>query len=221
MPLHLCVLICQIPSINAGTYCKCVPEYTVNLSAHHSSNNTHKTQENENEELRCVCAVARHGDRTPKQKLKLSITQPGLLDLFHKYAEKKKQAKLKSAPQLQEVCVLLLLFCVVTLITVPNAVCHMPSSTFTNSVRFIPLTYTITLYSYSCWMSCVHSTPAWTPSLKHSEPHRPHHQLPLCLLLQKLNHPARWLHPPLHLHSSSSSSSRQHKQKASRSRRVK
>ena len=27
------------------------------------------------EELRCVLAVVRHGDRTPKQKMKMKITQ--------------------------------------------------------------------------------------------------------------------------------------------------
>ncbi len=30
------------------------------------------------EELRCVLAVVRHGDRTPKQKMKMKITQAGL-----------------------------------------------------------------------------------------------------------------------------------------------
>jgi len=59
-------------------------------------------EENEDEELRCVIAIARHGDRTPKQKLKINITQPCLLELFHKYQEKGKQAKLKSPAQLQE-----------------------------------------------------------------------------------------------------------------------
>ena len=28
-----------------------------------------------NEELRCVLAVVRHGDRTPKQKMKMKVTQ--------------------------------------------------------------------------------------------------------------------------------------------------
>ena len=30
------------------------------------------------EELRCVLAVIRHGDRTPKQKMKMKVTQAGL-----------------------------------------------------------------------------------------------------------------------------------------------
>jgi hypothetical protein len=33
-------------------------------------------------ELLCVIAVTRHGERTPKQKMKCKTTQPGLLDLF-------------------------------------------------------------------------------------------------------------------------------------------
>jgi len=55
------------------------------------------------EELRCVLAVIRHGDRTPKQKMKMKVTQGPLLDLFHKYVDfKGKQAKLKSPNELQE-----------------------------------------------------------------------------------------------------------------------
>ena len=55
------------------------------------------------EELRCVLAVVRHGDRTPKQKMKLVITQKPLLDLLEKYIDSKgKQAKLKSPKALQE-----------------------------------------------------------------------------------------------------------------------
>jgi hypothetical protein len=54
-------------------------------------------------ELRCVLAVVRHGDRTPKQKLKMTVRQPALLALFEKHCDaKRKQAKLKSPGQLQE-----------------------------------------------------------------------------------------------------------------------
>eukprot|EP00879_Flechtneria_rotunda_P022005 GHRR01023207.1.p2 GENE.GHRR01023207.1~~GHRR01023207.1.p2 ORF type:complete len:405 (+),score=176.18 GHRR01023207.1:1563-2777(+) len=54
-------------------------------------------------ELRCVLAVIRHGDRTPKQKMKVTVTQGPLLELFNKYKDSKgKQAKLKSPGQLQE-----------------------------------------------------------------------------------------------------------------------
>jgi len=38
------------------------------------------------EELRCVIAVVRHGDRTPKQKLKVNTTETPILDYFEKYA---------------------------------------------------------------------------------------------------------------------------------------
>jgi inositol hexakisphosphate/diphosphoinositol-pentakisphosphate kinase len=37
------------------------------------------------EELRCVIAVIRHGDRTPKQKVKLKIHSERLLNLMLKY----------------------------------------------------------------------------------------------------------------------------------------
>ncbi|KIY96139.1 inositolhexakisphosphate/diphosphoinositol-pentakisphosphatekinase, partial [Monoraphidium neglectum] len=54
-------------------------------------------------ELRCVLAVVRHGDRTPKQKMKMPVTQPAMLELFNKHKDSKgKQAKLKSPLQLQE-----------------------------------------------------------------------------------------------------------------------
>jgi Histidine phosphatase superfamily (branch 2) len=35
------------------------------------------------EELRCVIAIVRHGDRTPKQKLKMDIKEPHILRYFH------------------------------------------------------------------------------------------------------------------------------------------
>jgi len=40
-------------------------------------------------ELRCVVAVFRHGDRTPKQKMKMKTSHPSILALFHKYCTKK------------------------------------------------------------------------------------------------------------------------------------
>lgn len=43
-----------------------------------------------------MLAVIRHGDRTPKQKMKMKVTQEPLLALLHKYLDSKgKQAKLK------------------------------------------------------------------------------------------------------------------------------
>uniref|UniRef100_A0A7S4GK18 Inositol hexakisphosphate and diphosphoinositol-pentakisphosphate kinase n=1 Tax=Eutreptiella gymnastica TaxID=73025 RepID=A0A7S4GK18_9EUGL len=58
---------------------------------------------NSNIELRCVLAIVRHGDRTPKQKMKMKVTQPALIALMEKHLDSKgKQAKLKSPAQLQE-----------------------------------------------------------------------------------------------------------------------
>ena len=55
------------------------------------------------EELRAVLAVIRHGDRTPKQKMKLRVRQPSMLALLSRHLDAKgKQAKLKSPAELQE-----------------------------------------------------------------------------------------------------------------------
>ena len=56
------------------------------------------------EELRCVLAVIRHGDRTPKQKMKLKVTDPRLLELIvkHNGGRPRKQVKLKRPAQLEE-----------------------------------------------------------------------------------------------------------------------
>ncbi|KAL5149926.1 Inositol hexakisphosphate and diphosphoinositol-pentakisphosphate kinase VIP1 [Glycine soja] len=58
----------------------------------------------DSEELRCVIAVIRHGDRTPKQKVKLKITEEKLLNLMLKYngGRPRSETKLKSAVQLQD-----------------------------------------------------------------------------------------------------------------------
>lgn len=49
------------------------------------------------EELRCVIAVIRHGDRTPKQKMKIKVTLQKYLDYFHTYANNsRKELKVKS-----------------------------------------------------------------------------------------------------------------------------
>uniref|UniRef100_A0A8C5CZF8 Inositol hexakisphosphate and diphosphoinositol-pentakisphosphate kinase n=1 Tax=Gadus morhua TaxID=8049 RepID=A0A8C5CZF8_GADMO len=55
-------------------------------------------------ELRCVIAVIRHGDRTPKQKMKMEVRNPMFFELFEKYAGYKTgKLKLKKPRQLQEV----------------------------------------------------------------------------------------------------------------------
>ncbi|XP_045063810.1 inositol hexakisphosphate and diphosphoinositol-pentakisphosphate kinase 2 isoform X2 [Coregonus clupeaformis] len=55
-------------------------------------------------ELRCVIAVIRHGDRTPKQKMKMEVRHPLFFSLFEKYGGYKSgKLKLKKPKQLQEV----------------------------------------------------------------------------------------------------------------------
>ncbi|XP_016156416.1 PREDICTED: inositol hexakisphosphate and diphosphoinositol-pentakisphosphate kinase 1 isoform X7 [Ficedula albicollis] len=55
-------------------------------------------------ELRCVIAVIRHGDRTPKQKMKMEVKHPRFFELFEKYdGYKTGKLKLKRPEQLQEV----------------------------------------------------------------------------------------------------------------------
>ncbi|KAI3379034.1 hypothetical protein SNEBB_010279 [Seison nebaliae] len=55
-------------------------------------------------ELRCVIAVIRHGDRTPKQKMKMEVRHPLFFELCSKYDDGSKgQLKLKRPYQLQEV----------------------------------------------------------------------------------------------------------------------
>ncbi|KAE9590382.1 hypothetical protein Lal_00028141 [Lupinus albus] len=58
----------------------------------------------QSEELRCVISVIRHGDRTPKQKVKLMVTEEKLLKLMLKYngGRPRSETKLKSAVQLQD-----------------------------------------------------------------------------------------------------------------------
>ena len=49
-------------------------------------------------------AVIRHGDRTPKQKMKLEVKHPMFFDIFRKYdGFKNKNIKLKKPQQLQEI----------------------------------------------------------------------------------------------------------------------
>ncbi|XP_055790771.1 inositol hexakisphosphate and diphosphoinositol-pentakisphosphate kinase 1-like isoform X8 [Salvelinus fontinalis] len=55
-------------------------------------------------ELRCVIAIIRHGDRTPKQKMKMEVRHTLFFELFEKYGGYKSgKLKLKKPKQLQEV----------------------------------------------------------------------------------------------------------------------
>ena len=60
------------------------------------------------EELRCVITVIRHGDRSPKQKLKVKVKEPLLLDYFHSHTSNcRKDLKIKDRKpmkQFLEVC---------------------------------------------------------------------------------------------------------------------
>ena len=61
-------------------------------------------EEGPTEELRAVLAVIRHGDRTPKQKMKMKVRHAPLLDLLSRCTSgrPRKQAKLKTPKRLQE-----------------------------------------------------------------------------------------------------------------------
>ncbi|KAI2809672.1 Inositol hexakisphosphate and diphosphoinositol-pentakisphosphate kinase 2 [Blomia tropicalis] len=57
-------------------------------------------------ELRCVTAIIRHGDRTPKQKMKMEVKHPRFFEIFEKYGgykDNQHHVKLKKPTQLQEV----------------------------------------------------------------------------------------------------------------------
>ncbi|CAN6972072.1 unnamed protein product, partial [Brassica rapa subsp. trilocularis] len=79
--------------------------FTLEFNKHVQPNKGLTRQGNGNsEELRCVIVVIRHGDRTPKQKVKLNVTEEKLLNLMLKYNGGKPRAetKLKSTVQLQD-----------------------------------------------------------------------------------------------------------------------
>jgi len=68
-----------------------------------SGSNTPNAQVEDEEELLCVISVIRHGDRTPKQKMKLKVVDPRYLDYFHEQSKSPtKNLKLKSRRALLE-----------------------------------------------------------------------------------------------------------------------
>ncbi|XP_075677724.1 inositol hexakisphosphate and diphosphoinositol-pentakisphosphate kinase 2 isoform X4 [Dermatophagoides pteronyssinus] len=57
-------------------------------------------------ELRCVVGVIRHGDRTPKQKMKMEVKHPKFFKIFENYGgfkDNQHHVKLKQPKQLQEI----------------------------------------------------------------------------------------------------------------------
>ncbi|TYZ62556.1 hypothetical protein PybrP1_004757 [[Pythium] brassicae (nom. inval.)] len=66
----------------------------------------HSVDENDpayhEEELRCVLAVIRHGDRTPKQKMKMNVCHPSFLEFYEQKAGGKlKDLKIKGVADLE------------------------------------------------------------------------------------------------------------------------
>lgn len=65
-------------------------------------------------ELRCVIAVIRHGDRTPKQKMKMEVRHPQFFNIFENYGgfkDNRQHVKLKRPKQLQEILDIARFFC--------------------------------------------------------------------------------------------------------------
>jgi inositol hexakisphosphate/diphosphoinositol-pentakisphosphate kinase len=76
-------------------------EFAINSSQ--SGTNGNNIRRYDTEELRCVIAVIRHGDRTPKQKMKVIVSEEKYLSYFHSYAKAaKKDLKVKSKSGLLE-----------------------------------------------------------------------------------------------------------------------
>ena len=56
----------------------------------------------EESELLCVIGLTRHGDRTPKQKLKMKTTEPRLLALLGKNKDARAELKIKKIRAMEE-----------------------------------------------------------------------------------------------------------------------
>ncbi len=64
---------------------------------------THERIQCDKEELRSVVAIFRHGDRTPKQKMKMITQDPRFLVLFEDQPDKRKEVKVKTVKQMQQI----------------------------------------------------------------------------------------------------------------------
>ncbi|GAX21470.1 inositol-hexakisphosphate/diphosphoinositol-pentakisphosphate 1-kinase [Fistulifera solaris] len=83
-------------------------------------------QEPHQEELRCVVAIIRHGDRTPKQKLKVDMSEPHILEYFHRHVKNcTKDLKVKAKAPLTEF-----------LETVKTTLAELERSSQTESLRY-------------------------------------------------------------------------------------
>lgn len=91
-------LISEPASLEASRHNSSEDLLQASLRASTSSSRFHQ------EELRCVIAVVRHGDRTPKQKLKVNMSEPLILEYFHKHCEGNchKDLKIKAKAPLLE-----------------------------------------------------------------------------------------------------------------------
>ena len=68
-----------------------------------SSGKKANTRPTHQEELRCVISIVRHGDRTPKQKLKVHTSEPHVLEYFHTHCKHpKKDLKVKDKTPMTE-----------------------------------------------------------------------------------------------------------------------
>jgi len=69
---------------DASSLCEGLEKETTN---HRKNRTASYNQACHQEELRCVLAIVRHGDRTPKQKLKVNMTEPHILKFFHDHSK--------------------------------------------------------------------------------------------------------------------------------------
>jgi inositol-hexakisphosphate/diphosphoinositol-pentakisphosphate 1-kinase len=67
-----------IPSASSSTAGDATPRVQ-----HHRTSSAVELDGTHEEELRCVLAIIRHADRTPKQKLKVNMSEPHILRYFH------------------------------------------------------------------------------------------------------------------------------------------
>ena len=85
--MHACTCVCVCASALVGVWLRALVCLFVLLMFRvcapcsppppHTHTHAHALTHQLQEELRCVLAVVRHGDRTPKQKMKMRVNQVG------------------------------------------------------------------------------------------------------------------------------------------------